>query len=331
MTSAAACMLAPCAVQPFRARRASHLSAAERLSAAVLGSPSIRRANGGAEASFTPRVLRTKAWRARRASTPVFEVDRKGAETSERLPRIWVTEPAFDDRTGAYLGRAYVDVYPCDPDRGGWRALELAERYCGEARGYEGAASAALRTECFRAAEILYLHAARRGNVEACARLGLLYLGDLRDGAHWRGLLEQRARHAARPAAEERALAWLSHAALRGHAEACCVLGDLLAEGRGCAVDLPRAYQLYRRAIDASAHRGGPARAQAGVAALRLARCHELGLGCDHSFDVALSWHRMAADLLEQAVRDGSWRYKRQLHEAQTGVRRMRQEISGAY
>ncbi|WP_172137101.1 tetratricopeptide repeat protein [Adlercreutzia sp. ZJ473] len=331
MTSAAACTLAPYAVQPYRARRASHLSAAERLSAAMFGSPSARRANGGAQTSFMPRALRTRAWRARRASTPVFEVDRKGAEASERLPRIWVTEPAFDERTGAYLGRAYVGVYPCDSDRGGWRALELAERYCGEARGCEGAAAEILRTECFRAAEILYLHAAQRGNVEACAKLGLLYLGDLRDAARWKGLLEQRARHAACAAPEERAFAWLMQAALRGHAEACCALGDLLVEGRGCAVDLPRAYRFYRRAFDAAAHKGASARAQAGAAALRLARCHELGLGCAHGFDVALSWCRMAADLLGQAVEDGSWRYKRQLHEARTGVRRMRQETSGAY
>ena len=332
MTSIAVCAKAPYTVQPYSARRARHISGSERLSAMLLGSPSVRRANGGSEAGFLPRALRTASWYARRAQTPIFEIDRLGSPVAERLPRIWITEPAHDERTGAYVGRTYVGVYPCDHDHGGWRALELAEHYCGEARTYEGAYARTMRVECYRAAEILLLHSAWRGNVEACARLGALYMNDACEGAYWKGLLEQGARHAVCAAPDERAFAWLSHAALHGHAQACCNLGDLLSSGRGCTCDLSRARQLYRRAYDACVRKGDVgSRAQAGEAALRLARCSERAWGCAQSFEAALSWYRIAEDLLKCAVEDGAWSCKRSYSQATTGVRCMLQEINGCY
>ena len=85
--------------------RSNAVTFAQRAANAVFGSPSVRRANGGADASFTPRVLRGAAWQRRREGNGVFAVDRKGAETAERLPRIWVSE-AIADPDGA--GRAFV-------------------------------------------------------------------------------------------------------------------------------------------------------------------------------------------------------------------------------
>lgn len=318
----------PYAVQPYAARRASGVGAGMRLSAATFGSPSVRRANGGAEASVVPAALRTRAWYRRRAQTPVFEVDRRGAETAERLPRIWVTEPAYDAKAGACVGREYVGVYPCGPDEGGWRAFEAAERYCGEAAACDQAQEA-LRVECFRAAEILYLHAAQRGNAEACMKLAELYLDDACRGRYWKGSLEGRARHHAGFPPVERGIAWLFRAAERGHAQACCRLGDMLAEGRNCAQDPARAYGLFRRAYDAAAFEGESA--QAGAAALRLATCHERGRGCAFSFEVAQSWYRIGVEHFQEAFDEGAWGVKRDLDRARKGARRMAQEISGLY
>lgn len=328
MTSAAAA-LAPHDVVPFCARRAYAVTWAQRASAKVFGSPSARMANGGTGAAGIASLARSRAWRERCARTPVFEVDRKGPEASERLPRIWVSEPAFDARTGSYVGREFTGVYPCDPDKGGWRALELAERYIGEARRCDGSQASALRVECFRAAEILCLHAAQRGNVDAFVRLADIYLGDLCEGTYWKGLLEHRARHAANVSLRERALAWLSQAAAQGSAEACCKLADELAadpsQPRGCK----RAAALYHRAYGEAVHKGARMLPWAGVAALRLGRMHEMGCGCPQSFEVAQSWYRIASEALGEAVDGGAWRYKREASDALLGVRRMAQEISG--
>ena len=46
--------------------RSNAVTFAQRAANAVFGSPSVRRANGGADASFTPRVLRGAAWQRRR-------------------------------------------------------------------------------------------------------------------------------------------------------------------------------------------------------------------------------------------------------------------------
>lgn len=328
-------------VMAFRQeRRASRVSGVERLSQALFGSPSIRRAHGGADASLVPPALRSQAWRRRRRETPVFEIDRRGSESDERLPRIWVSEPVFDECTGDYAGRVYVGAYPNGSDRGGWRAFELAGRYLGEALGCDAAASA-LRVECMRAAEILYLHAAHRGNVEALVKLAGIYGQDACCGRYWKGVLEQRARHGFEASADERMIACLAQAAALGSGEACWKLADAVKAGRACAQDKARAFLLYRRAfacaggdtwgrISVSAMESVDV-AQAGVAALRLGASYERGWGCSQSFEVARSWYRIASDLLDEALEEGSWRFKKERSEAHGGVARMDQEICGCY
>lgn len=327
-------------------RRAGGVGVGLRVVNALFGSPSIRRANGGAESSVLPQVLRAGVWCERRAQTPVFAVDRRGTEGSERLPRVWVTEPVHDVETGALVGRAYVGSYPTDPDRGGWRALELADRYFGEALGYEeadeltgraagsgvvGASDArAMRVECFRAAEVLLLHAARRGNDEACLRLAHMYQHDLCEGRYWKGALEHRARHAHEASREQRAAACLAQAASHGKAEALWRLGDVLAR-MGGERNLSCAYDLFRRSFDLACRPVSANNACAGQAALRLGRCHELGRGCGFSFKKAQSWYRIATEHLEEACGSGEWECKRALHDAHVGAHRMAQEMSGRY
>lgn len=310
--------------------RAQGVSWAQRASRFLFGSPSLRRAAGGVRTSLRPHALKTQGWKAKRAAVPVFWVDRKGPEHAERLPRIWVTEPAFDLQTGERMGRAYVGAYPSDPDRGGWRALELGNRYFAEGlAGCEGSSepeAARHRVECFRAAEILLLHSARRGNLKACVRLGTLYAGDLCEGRYWRGLLETRAGHAPEADPARKAFAWLSRAALKGDSEACRQLGTLLVEGRGCVADPSRAFTLFTRAL---LH--GQGEEQLGLAALSLARCFERAQGCRLNLESALKLYRQGAEWLQRAFDEGSWHCKRSLLEARTGSARMVQELDGRY
>ena len=122
MTSAVAAAAAPVATAPAAPARAEEVGWTQRMANLMFGAPSARRACGGAETSFTPKVLRNEKWRRRRETGSVFAVDRKGVAGAGGLPRIWVSEPAPD---GA--GRTFVASYPGGADCGGWRALELAE------------------------------------------------------------------------------------------------------------------------------------------------------------------------------------------------------------
>lgn len=329
MTSIATCAVAEQTVAtPVPARRTSEVSWMQRAVNTVFGGPSARRANGGAEASFVPRVLRGPQWRRRQETTSVFAVDRKGPEAAERLPRIWITERA---QSGDGCGRAFVASYPSGPDKGGWRAFDLAEIYFTEALSLAGEEHRAQRVECYRAAEILLLHAASRGHVAAHWRLGIIYEGDLGEGRYWEGLLESRALHSASTPCDERAWRHFSYAAYHGHGEACWRLGDMVAAGRGCVADAGRAWQLYRRAFELESGAFDEDRASTGNAALRLARAFELGRGCAQSFRRARTWYRVAAFSLGAAFDQGQWHYKRERAEARRGVARMAQELDGRY
>lgn len=307
-------------------RRASGITLAQRTARAVFGSPSVRRANGGAETTFIPRVLRNSRRASRWRDAAVFAIDRLGAEASERLPRIWVSEPSVDGP-----GRTFVAAYPSGPDRGGARAMELAEVYFAEALGLVGGECRSQRVDCYRAAEILLLHAAARGNVAAHCRLGIIYADDLCEGEYWRGLLECRALHSVDTPCDERAYAHFSFGALHGHAECCWRLGELVAAGRGCVPNAARALSLYRQAFDGENGRFDEDRAQTGNAALRLARAFELGRGCAQDFRRARTWYRLAAISLGAAFDAGQWHFKRERIEARRGIARMAQELDGRY
>lgn len=306
-------------------RRASDITLAQRTARVVFGSPSVRRANGGAEASFVPQVLRGRRRFGGRRDI-VFAIDRRGKESAERLPRIWVSEPDVDGP-----GRTFIAAYPSGPDRAGVRAMELAEVCFAEALGLVGEECRRQRIDCYRAAEVLFLHAAARGNVAAHCRLGIIYADNLCEGEYWQGLLECRALHSADTPCDERAYAHFSFGALHGHAECCWRLGELVAAGRGCAPDAVRALTLYRQAFDGENGRLDEDCAQTGNAALRLARAFELGRGCSQDFRRARTWYRLAAISLGAAFDAGQWHFKRERIEARRGIARMAQELAGTY
>lgn len=91
--------------------RAREVGWAQRAANVLFGAPSARRACGGAETSFTPKVLRNEKWRRRRETGSVFAADRKGGAGEGGLPRIWVSRAGADGR-----GRTFVASYPCGAD-----------------------------------------------------------------------------------------------------------------------------------------------------------------------------------------------------------------------
>lgn len=132
---------------------------------------------------------------------PVFAIDRMGTACSESLPRIWLSErvcnTSHDDGR-----RVFVESYPSAPDRGGKVALELGDRYLGEGSCEGSGLSHGERVECFKAAEILYMHAVKRGNRAAASRLRRMYAEDLCEGGWWQPYIEEKAKHARRRSPE---------------------------------------------------------------------------------------------------------------------------------
>ncbi|MFR7403794.1 MAG: hypothetical protein ACLUW6_03930 [Coriobacteriaceae bacterium] len=256
--------------------RAREVGWAQRAANVLFGAP-VRGACGGAETSFTPKVLRNGSGGvgARRARCSPW--------IAREAPARAVC-PHLGERAGARRERrTFVASYPCGADRGGWRALELAEVYFSEALGLPGEEHRRRRVDCYRAAEMLLLHAAARGNIGAHCRLGVIYEGDLCEGAYWDGLADRQALHKADTPCDERAYLHFSFGAYHGHGECCWRLGDLVAAGRGCASSAARAFSLYRRAFDLESGRIDEDRASTGNAALRLARAFELGRGCERT------------------------------------------------
>lgn len=170
-----------------------------RFSNLLFGAPNARRANGIVSTSFDlAGWLDRVAARlfGRRRNVPVFAIDRMGTEFRERLPRIWLSEKVSNTRHDG-MRRVFVESYPSAPDHGGAVALELGDRYLGEGmKAMRRMPKESL--ECFKAAEILYLHSVRRGNREAAGRLRRIYSEDLCQGDYWRPRLEERAKHARR-------------------------------------------------------------------------------------------------------------------------------------
>ncbi|PAU69891.1 hypothetical protein B1400_0426 [Bifidobacterium italicum] len=166
--------------------------------------------------------------------------------------------------------------------------------------------------DCLKLAEILFRHAAGRGNARAWLALGRIYDDDLNHGDYFDScytasikgqppIIEQ-------PPLPERARICFERAATLGDAEALAFLGDLRLEGRTCRRDARRAFALYEEAY---ARGGGPGQvrhAQA-AAALRLARCYEYGVGCAVDTAKALTLYRYAQDHLADIATKNPWWY----------------------
>lgn len=190
----------------LRGCRSSDVPIGARATNLIFGAPNMRRANGIVSSAYDIIGFVRRAWEkltGKRRVVPVFAIDRLGTECAERLPRIWLSERLFNTQRDDGR-RIFVESYPSGPDRGGLLALELGDRYLGEGLREAGSSPQEERIACFKAAEILYLHAVRRGCRAAASRLRRIYSEDLCKGDYWKTHLEARARHARSLSASER-------------------------------------------------------------------------------------------------------------------------------
>ena len=167
------------------------------------------------------------------------------------------------------------------------RALDLCEPLT-SARLMRARRTSTRRSACFRAAEILLLHAAERRNVEAYGLLAWIYEHDACEGVYWAGELESRAAHGRALVPAQRALEWRMKAAARGHAPSCCAL-----RGASRASTPPPRAASRVSSVPSRLRWGGFGIAELlggrfRRAMLGLARCSELGIGCAQSFHDAL-------------------------------------------
>lgn len=269
-------------------------------------------------------------------------------------PDVLLDEAAFEfndwDRVGSYDGM----VYSPRGDQDGWDALRFGAWYYEEGMSYDPVHNHDLRIGCFQMAELLYLHAAEFGNPIAHLNLGYVYSYDRCEGRYWDtnavvdGPVSLDALCAALagegqdvrvqvglgPDAggavewDRKAFEHYRTAALAGVAEAWYKLGDLLRDGRGCDVDLRKAFGAFT-----SAYTYGKDQSPViwGSAALRLGTAFEEGEGCDQSFAEARIWYERAVTGLGIAVRGGDSWYRGALRRAEQGLKRVKQELSGQY
>lgn len=111
----------------------------------------------------------------------------------------------------------------------------------------------------------LLLPLARTGHLRAQTNLGYLY------ARGWRG----------QPRDEGEAVRWYRRAADQGYPPAQYNLAHMLADGRGCAPNLPQAAAWYRRAADADF---APAQRSLG-------RLYEQGVGVAANLETAVAWY----------------------------------------
>ena len=286
-------------------------------------------ANGSGGGSFAIEDMRIEI-------SPLVLEFRPGVESrysnGDKLPGLWITAPVTDFE-GNVIDRTYVGAYPSDEydDPQGEDALYFGGCYYDEGMSYTDPQDHDMRADCFRAAEILYRHAAGKGNAVANLCLGYVYSYDRCEGKYWPGPSEAQtdaglgagAGAGAYPL-EQRAFECLALAAKAGIPEACYKLGDMYKHGTGCDPSAQDAFRWYSRASELSA-RERPV--ILGSVALRLADCFEEGFGCNQDFTRALHWYQQAVAGLEAAVEAGEVWYAKALASARAGVKRCKQEV----
>lgn len=254
----------------------------------------------------------------------IFE-DITSYENGDELPGIWVTSAVYDS-DNHYLGHTYELPYVAADDLDGENALFYGGGLYDDGMMLADPEHASARLDCFRAAELLYRHAAGKGNAMGYLCLGYVYYYDRCKGNYWRnldGFETDEDRLQAYPH-EELAFTCFEIAAADGLAEAFYKLGDAYKNGVGREVNVRQAYRCYATAATAT---DPQAPYLTGSIALRLAECLEEGIGCEHDFVRALEEYERAERFLDLAVRAGDWYYKRARDDARDGVARCEQEL----
>ena len=216
-------------------------------------------------------------------------------------PDVWITYQR-DMPTATRTGRDCIWHYTPDQDDDGWEALGYGGDYYDEGMSCVDDDEHEKRVMCFQAAELLYLHAAAKGNPIADLCLGYVYAYDRCEDKYWEKLTGWQTDEDLRTPfdCDGHAYRHFRRAAEAGVGEACYKLGDMFRDGRGCEVDLAQAFEWFSKAYeltkDDRPHLWGSA-------ALRLGAAFEEGEGCDHSFEKAEHWYKIATTGLGAEVR----------------------------
>ncbi|MBP3894662.1 MAG: sel1 repeat family protein [Atopobiaceae bacterium] len=228
------------------------------------------------------------------ADAPVFDwdwptaADGGSSDRSYGLPVVWTTVQQHEP-TDTSTGRNCIWRYDPADDPDSDQALAYGSDYYNEGMSCDPMTEHERRIMCFQAAELLYLHASRKGNPIGDLNLGYVYSYDRCEGRYWnRGAASDAPVTAEEIAAalegrrapfdhEAHAYEHFRKAAEADVAEACYKLGDLLREGRGCDTDMEEAFEWFSRAY-ALGRDEHPV--IWGSAALRLGRAYEEGEGC---------------------------------------------------
>lgn len=244
----------------------------------------------------------------------------------DKLPGIWVTDAVYDP-DGRYLGHTYAWPYVPNDDPTGDDALYYGSELYDDGMRVSDPEFAEARQDCFKAAELLFRHAAGKGNAIGNLCLGYVYYYDRCGGAYWKNpdTLETGADYRRPFPRSKRAFECFKAASEAGIEEGSYKLGDCYKTGNGCDIDEKKAFESYMLAKDQSE---GAAPYLLGGIALRLAGCLEEGIGVEHDFGRALVQYKRAEELLDAAVRSGDWFYKKSLAGARDGIKRCRQELA---
>ncbi len=281
--------------------------------------------------------------------TPILEFNAEYTYGELEVPLIWVTVPLWDSANDKSAGRTYMACYAPDDvsygadsekDEGGIQALQFGSDYYNEAFSYQDSKERENRIDCFRAAEIFYLHSMQLGNVQAMVNLGYIYAYDRCEGYNWEcfflndfndrcdgGCKGKTPAHQCEVfPREKRAFEYFERAAMLNNIEAMYKLGDCYEKGFGCDRDQNKAYTLYLQAYQLS---GDEVSCIWGSCAYRLATCYEFALGTSPNYGKALEFYHIAETGLSEAVRSGDTYYEKNLSESRKGIKRLRQELDG--
>lgn len=283
--------------------------------------------------SFSPDLLG-------RRDLSIFNIDLHWRRDWQPLPSILVTEPTIESRvledsdelyTVPHGGRFPLLRFP-DESSGplGGAARAFANSYYMEGLNTPAKENRGKRIDCFRAAELLFLHAIARGDLKSHVGLGQIYVHDRCEGHYFDALNNNLLADFTLPEdiIAQKAYDHFSYAAAKGDIEGAYLLGDMLREGHGCPVDLTGAFECYCHANDLLSERQSPHPILRGNIALRLGRAFERAEGCVTDYEAALRWYEVAFEALGDTVNSGMLYFHAEYGQAMRGVSRMRQELA---
>lgn len=275
-----------------------------------------------------------------RRDLSIFSVDLHWRRDRQPLPSILVTEPtveskAFENSDELYAiphgGRFPLLRFPDEsPGPLGSTARAFANSYFMEGLNTSAQENRGKRIDCFRAAELLFLHAVARGDLKSHVGLGQIYAHDRCEGHYFDALNNNLLADLTLPenVVAQKAYDHFSYAASKGDIEGAYLLGDMLREGHGCPVDLPGAFEYYCYANDLLNERESPHPILRGAIAMRLGRAFEGAEGCITDFEAALRWYEIACEALGNTVDNGVLYFHAEYGQAKRGLSRVQQELA---